>query len=143
MKQNLQNTKEILANTYSIYVKTQNYHWNVKSPHFAQLHSLFETQYEDLASAVDQIAERIRALGDVAPAGFKAFEALRSLKDGDENATWQDMIKDLVSDHAAIGAQLKTSISECEAMHDNVTLDMFVERLSFHEKAIWMLSSHL
>lgn len=139
----IKNINTILANTYSLYLKTQNYHWCVTGPYFAQLHTLFENQYEELVEAVDTIAERIRATGSMPLAGFEDFIKARTLKDGDSTNNWQLMIQDLIADHKTILANLYEVIKICEQKGDEATLDLIVERIRSHEKTSWMLKAHL
>ena len=92
---------KLLADSYSLYLKTHNYHWNVTGPQFNSLHAMFETQYTELAAAVDEIAERIRALGHLAPGSYTEFAKLSSIKDGDNTKSVNEMIKDLVEGQKA------------------------------------------
>ena len=134
----------LLADTYALYLKTQNYHWHVKGPQFKSLHELFEAQYLELADAVDEIAERLRILGHLAPATFKAFEALKTIKDGVSTATADQMVKELADDHAILVRDLNQSITLAQASHDEGTVNLLANQISKHEKAHWMLnvSSH-
>lgn len=133
--------EKVLANTYSLYLKTQNYHWNVRGPHFGQLHGMFQGQYEELAEAIDTIAERIRAKGAFAHGGFKDFEKLRTLKDGKASLAWSKMLEDLISDHKAVVKDIKKTAELATKAKDEVTLDMMVQRMAVHEKTLWMLES--
>lgn len=134
----------LLANTYTVYLKTQNFHWNVTGPYFPQLHQLFNDQYEELAEAVDVIAERIRALGSFAPASFTEFQKLSTLKEGgDHDITSNDMVKKLMKDHEAISQQLLEIFTKVEEANDQGTMDMLIERLRAHDKMAWMLRSSL
>ena len=133
--------KKVLADTYAVYLKTQNYHWNVTGPFFSYLHELFEEQYTDLAEAVDEIAERIRALGVLAPGGFKAFSALTSIEDAAEKLTSEQMLNDLIKDHNNIVKSLKLCMDAASSEKDEVTVGMMTERLEKHEKYLWMLKS--
>ena len=139
----IKNLNQILANSYSLYLKTQNYHWNVKGSHFGQLHKLFESQYKQLAEAVDILAERIRALNANAPGGFEEFMKLRTFKDGVSNKPWDEMIRDLSTDHKQLVKELYEGIKVCEQLGDDATADLFVERIREHEHNIWMLDTHL
>ena len=98
----IEGLKNVLADSYALYLKTQNYHWNVEGPHFKPLHVLFEEQYTDLATAIDEVAELIRGLGAKAPGTWGAYEALTNIKDGDENASADAMVKALAEDQAVI-----------------------------------------
>jgi len=132
----------VLADTYALYLKTQNYHWNVTGPHFGDLHTKFEGQYADLADAVDTIAERIRALGDKVPATFKVFDKKCHIQDGNENAEANTMVKELASDNKAIVKVLKECASIAEKKGDIATADLMTQRVAIHDKASWMLSSY-
>lgn len=136
--------KKILADSYAVYLKTQNYHWNITSKHaFFSLHKMFEEQYEELADAVDDIAEKIRQLGSKAPASFQTFAKLTTISDGNEDFSADEMIKDLVSDQQnllnIINQGIKTSYNDS----DEGTADLLIERLRVHEKNKWMLESSL
>lgn len=133
----------VLADTYTLYLKTQNYHWNVTGPFFPQLHTLFEEQYSELAEAVDVIAERIRALGSLAPATFSEFQKLTSLNEGDNTVDSDTMVEHLLEDHETISHHLLIVFSKAEKANDQGTLDMLTERLRAHEKMAWMLRSSL
>ncbi len=135
--------KHVLAESYALYLKTQNYHWNVTGPQFKSLHELFEEQYTDLAAAIDEIAERIRALGQKAPGGFAAYQSLASIKDGDENAAAEQMVAELKADNQAIVAVLKTALEKADQQGDEATVDAMVQRIATHEKAAWMLAALL
>lgn len=135
--------KKVLADSFALYLKTQNYHWNVQGPHFKSLHLLFEEQYTDLAAAIDEIAERIRALGEKAPGTWKAYEAVLSIKDGDENALAEDMVKELSEDQKIICKSIKKALEAAQKEDDEASIDMLSSRLHIHEKAGWMLSASL
>lgn len=132
-----------LADTYALYLKTQNYHWNVEGMHFNILHNLFESQYTELAAAVDDIAERIRQKGERSPGSFKQFDNLKSINDALENATAQEMLSDLVESHQAIHSKLVEYIGIAQNAKDEVTVGFLTERMAYHEKTIWMISAHL
>jgi starvation-inducible DNA-binding protein len=133
--------KVALADTYALYLKTQNYHWNVTGPNFKPLHLLFEEQYNDLALAVDTIAERIRALGEKAPGTWKAYETLSTIKDGDENADAVTMVKEIAGDQDVLVSTLKQALEAAQTVGDEVTIGLVVDRMGVHEKAAWMLRS--
>ena len=139
----IQNLKSLLADSYSLYIKTQNYHWNVTGPHFKALHVLFEEQYTDLAVAIDTIAERIRSLGEKAPGTFRAYQEMSEIKDGDENARASVMVKDLAEDQQKILETLKIVLQSAQEVGDEVTIGLVVDRMTFHEKSHWMLISSL
>ncbi len=132
---------EVLADTYVLYLKTQNFHWNVKGPSFPALHLLFEKQYGELAEAVDLIAERIRALGYLAPGSFAEFLKLTALDEGDGELPAQEMIVDLMRDHEKMAQHVRTLIPKAEKAHDQATVDLLSGRSAAHEKAAWMLRS--
>lgn len=132
-----------LADSYLLYLKTQNYHWNVTGKMFAQLHELFEKQYQDLALSVDEIAERIRALGEYAPGSFASFSKLTSIKEEASVPTAEEMIQNLVTANETVvstARELMTLTEECE---DDVTADLLTRRMQVHEKNAWMLRSML
>ncbi|MDP5460353.1 Dps family protein [Alishewanella sp. SMS8] len=131
----------LLADTYTLYLKTHNYHWNVTGPMFQTLHTLFETQYTELAIAVDDIAERIRALGEFAPGSYKAYAGLTSLKEADGIPTAEEMIKDLVKGQEAIAKTSRSIVPVADGASDEVTLDLLTQRMTVHEKNAWMLRS--
>lgn len=131
------------ADVYTLYLKTQYYHWNVTGPHFGSLHKLFDEQYHDLADAVDTIAERIRALDEVAPGSFKEFMALKTLEEAQPDLDALEMVEDLAQSHIAV-CELMTGICElAEAEGDEATLNLLGDRLEIHEKMCWMLKAHL
>ncbi|MDH3646589.1 MAG: DNA starvation/stationary phase protection protein [Gammaproteobacteria bacterium] len=142
-KQTVENVSKLLADSYTLYLKTHNYHWNVTGPMFSTLHALFEIQYTDLALAVDEIAERIRTLGAPAPGSYTAFARLATVaeENGSPNAT--QMINNLVADQATIVKTAQAVIEVAEAAGDQATVDLAVRRLNVHEKNAWMLRSHL
>jgi starvation-inducible DNA-binding protein len=132
---------QLLADTYAIYLKTQNYHWNVTGPMFEPLHAMFERQYTELALAVDGIAERIRTLGSPAPGSFAEFSRLISLSEARKNLSGEEMVKDLADSHAAIVEEIKQSFDVAESAHDIASEDLLTQRIGHHEKTIWMLKS--
>ena len=131
----------LLADTYTLYLKTHNYHWNVTGPMFQTLHTLFETQYVELALAVDEIAERIRALDEFAPGSYKDFARLTTIKEADGIPTAEEMIKDLVKGQEAIARTARSIVSLADDASDEVTLDLLTQRMTVHEKTAWMLRS--
>lgn len=134
---------DFLADTYSLYLKTQNFHWNLVGPHFYPLHVLFEKHYEDMAEAVDEIAERIRALGQYAEGSFSAFKKRSSIPEESKPIQTEVMVKRLIEGHEIISRHGRELISLCQDQHDEISADLVIKRLSFHEKAAWMLRSHL
>ncbi len=133
----------LLADSYTLYLKTHNYHWNVTGPQFATLHTLFETHYTELAEAVDLIAERIRALGFTAPGSYKAFSALSSIEEEDDTPTAADMIKRLVVGQETIVRTAREVFPIAEQAQDEPTADLLTQRMQIHEKNAWMLRSLL
>ncbi len=133
----------VLADTYTLYLKTQNYHWNVTGPMFQTLHVMFETQYDDLALAVDLIAERIRALGCVAPGTFKLFSQLSAIKEEDSVPRAQEMIRLLVEGNETVARTAREVFKIAESASDQPTCDLLTQRLQVHEKTAWMLRSLL
>ena len=131
----------LLADTYALYLKTQNYHWNVTGPEFFQLHVAFEAQYRELAEAVDEIAERIRALGYRAPGSFAEFVALSSLADQDDLPSASAMAERLAADHTAVAATARSVLRAAQDADDEPTGDLMVQRQQEHEKRAWMLRS--
>jgi starvation-inducible DNA-binding protein len=131
----------LLADTYALYLKTQNYHWHVKGPQFKSLHELFEMQYRELAEAVDEIAERLRIMGHKAPASFKDYERLKTIKDGDSDSNANQMVTTLASDHGALIRDLNQAMALAQKMKDEGSVNLLANRISAHEKARWLLSS--
>lgn len=133
----------LLADSYTVYLKTHNFHWNVTGPMFTTLHTLFEQQYTELALAVDEIAERIRALGAHAPGSYAEFSRLTSVKEAEGVPPAEEMIRQLVRDQALIGQAAQAVIDAAERAGDDATADLGVRRMQVHEKNAWMLRSHL
>jgi starvation-inducible DNA-binding protein len=131
----------LLADTYSVYLKTHNFHWNVTGPMFVTLHTLFETQYTELALAVDEIAERIRALDAFAPGSFKAFQVLTCIPEMEDIPDAETMVALLVEDNEAIVRTARALIPIAESAHDTPTADLATSRIQIHEKTAWMLRS--
>jgi len=135
--------KPILAETFQLYLLTQNIHWNIVGPLFQSVHTLTEEQYIELAAAVDEIAERIRILGEKAPGGLKVYQELGSIKDGNENATAEEMIKTLSAAHKLIANNIRPLIGKAAEAGDEVTVGLLADRLTVHEKTQWMLNAIL
>jgi starvation-inducible DNA-binding protein len=133
----------LLADSYTLYLKTHNFHWNVTGPMFTTLHTLFETEYTELALAVDEIAERIRARGAVAPGSYSAFTALSTVREAEGVPKATDMIRELVEDQARVVATARAVVEAAEAAGDDATADLGIRRIQVHEKHAWMLASHL
>jgi starvation-inducible DNA-binding protein len=134
---------KVLADSYTLYLKTHNFHWNVTGPMFQTLHLMFEQHYNELALAVDAIAERIRALGHPAPGTYKQFSALSSIKEEDGVPKANDMIRLLVEGHEAVARTARGVFSTAEDANDQPTCDLLTQRLQVHEKTAWMLRSLL
>ncbi len=133
----------VLADSYTLYLKTHNFHWNVTGPMFQTLHLMFETQYNELALAVDLIAERIRSLGVAAPGTYKQFLELSAIKEADGVPKAEDMIRLLVKGHETVARTSREVFEVAEAANDQSTCDLLTQRLQVHEKTAWMLRSLL
>jgi starvation-inducible DNA-binding protein len=133
----------LLADSYTLYLKTHNYHWNVTGPMFQTLHLMFETQYNELALAVDLIAERIRSLGVPAPGSYHQFAALSSIPEEDDQPAAEEMIRRLVAGQEAVARTARSVFPVVEQAHDEATADLLTQRLQVHEKTAWMLRSLL
>lgn len=133
----------LLADSYTVYLKTHNFHWNVTGPMFTTLHTLFETQYTELALAIDEIAERIRALGVRAPGSYQEFAELATVKDAEGTPSATEMIRILVDDLATVTASARAVFAAAEAAGDQASGDLAVRRMDVSEKNAWMLRSHL
>ena len=134
---------KLLADSYTLYLKTHNFHWNVTGPMFSTLHTLFEQQYTELATAVDEIAERIRALGIVAPGSYKQFGELSSIKEETGNPSAEDMIRQLVEGQESVVKTARSVFPVVEKANDEPTADLLTQRMQLHEKNAWMLRSLL
>lgn len=142
--QTIEHLKKVLASSYTLYVKTHNYHWNVEGPHFHALHGMFEEQYTELAEAVDTIAERIRALGDYAPGSFEEFSKLTEISEAKAaNTNAMEMVKDLKESHEKMSALAQSTLEVADEAGDEVTIDLMVERKTVHDETAWMLRSTL
>ena len=134
---------KVLADTYTLYLKTHNYHWNVTGQMFQTLHLMFEGQYTELALAVDAIAERIRALGFPAPGSYKQFAALSSIGEEDGVPKAKEMIARLVEGNETVARTARAAFKTAEAVSDQPTCDLLTQRMQIHEKTAWMLRSLL
>jgi starvation-inducible DNA-binding protein len=135
---------QLLADSYTLYLKTQNYHWNVTGPHFGELHAIFEQQYTDLAMAVDLIAERMRALGAPAPGSFAEFGARTAIPEAAPGKTAaMDMVANLAKDNQTVAAAAAHAIRVADEAGDEPTAGMATDRQQTHEKSAWMLRSFL
>lgn len=133
----------VLADTYTLYLKTHNYHWNVTGPLFNTLHLMFETQYNELWLAADLLAERIRSLGVVAPGSYAEFADLTVIPEADGVPDAEQMIADLMHGHEAVTRTARSVFAAADAAHDESTADLLTQRLQIHEKTAWMLRSML
>jgi starvation-inducible DNA-binding protein len=133
----------LLADTYTLYLKTHNYHWNVTGPMFNTLHLMFEEQYNELWLAIDLIAERIRSLGEFAPGSYAEFARLSSIAEADGIPPANDMLADLVAGHEAVARTARAAFAVADGASDQPTADLVTQRLQIHEKTAWMLRSML
>ncbi len=133
----------LLADSYTLYLKTHNFHWNVTGPMFNTLHLMFETQYTELATAVDEIAERIRALGHPAPGSYAAYSKLTSISEEEDVPPAEAMIAQLVAGQEAVARTAREVFPTAEKAGDEPTADLLTQRMQIHEKNAWMLRSML
>jgi starvation-inducible DNA-binding protein len=133
----------VLADTYTLYLKTHKFHWNVQGPLFSSLHLLFEQQYSEMALAVDEIAERIRTLGVLAPGSYREFQSLTSIPEEDHHPNAHEMVRLLAEGHETVAATIRDMFDIPAELGDEPTVDMLTGRLVVHEKATWMLRSIL
>lgn len=131
----------VLADTYTLYLKTHNFHWNVTGPMFQTLHLMFEQQYTELATAVDEIAERIRALGYPAPGSYAQYSKLSSVPEAEGVPAAEDMVRELVTSHETVAKTARSVFPAAETGNDEVTADLLTQRMAVHEKTAWMLRS--
>lgn len=129
----------LLADTYTLYLKTHNFHWNVTGPQFNSLHAMFETQYTELALAVDEIAERIRALGEPAPGSYSAYAALATVQEADGVPSADEMVRQLAEDQTIVVRTARAVFPAADEAHDEPTADLLTQRMQVHEKTAWML----
>lgn len=133
----------LLADTYTLYLKTHNYHWNVTGPQFSTLHTLFETHYNELALAVDEIAERIRALGHRAPGSYREFAALSSIEEDTDQPNAVTMVERLVAGQESVARTARSVFPATDKASDEPSADLLTQRMHIHEKNAWMLRSLL
>jgi starvation-inducible DNA-binding protein len=133
----------LLADTYTLYLKTHNFHWNVTGPMFQTLHTMFETQYTELSTAVDEVAERIRALGFPAPGSYAEYGRLTSIPEAEGTPNAEEMIKQLVEGQEAVVRTARNVFPAAERAGDEPTADLLTQRMQLHEKTAWMLRSLL
>ncbi|GAA0209067.1 Dps family protein [Kangiella japonica] len=138
-----QGLSRLLADTYTLYLQTHNFHWNVTGPFFQQLHVLFEEHYTELAVAVDDIAERIRALGILAPGTYKELAELTSIEEVEGNISAEEMIGRLVDSHETVVRTARKVLQTAQEAEDESSASLVGDRLVVHEKTAWMLRSHL
>ena len=138
-----QGLSSVLSDSYILYLKTHGFHWNVTGPMFQTLHVLFETQYNELSLAVDEVAERIRALGEFAPGSFAQFTQQAAIQEEQSIPEAKAMIKQLLQGNEAVAANARRVIPIAEEAHDQASADLMVQRVQAHEKAAWMLRSLL
>lgn len=132
---------KLLADSYTLYLKTHNYHWNVTGPMFQTLHLMFEEQYMELATAVDEIAERIRQLGEFAPGSYKAFAELTNIQEETGHPDAKHMVENIVHGQEAVIKRARALVPQAEEAKDEPTLDLLTQRMQVHEKSAWMLRS--
>jgi starvation-inducible DNA-binding protein len=133
----------LLADTYSLYLKTHYFHWNVTGPMFNSLHLMFETQYNELWNAFDPVAERIRALGYPAPGSYSEFAKLSSIPESKGVPEAMDMVRELVAGHEAVTRTARALFPDVDKAADEPTADLLTQRMDIHEKTAWMLRSLL
>ena len=133
----------VLADSYTLYLQTHNFHWNVTGPMFQTLHLMFETHYTELATAVDTIAERIRALGHSAPGTYKKFSELSAVKEVEGVPKADEMIRTLITGHETVVHTAREVFKTAESANDQSSCDLLTQRMQIHEKTGWMLRSLL
>lgn len=133
----------VLADSYSLYLKTHNFHWNVTGPMFNSLHNMFEEQYTELATAIDEIAERIRALGERAPGSYSEYQKLTSIPEEAGTPEAMEMVRQLVRDHETVARTAREVFALADEAADEPTADLLTQRMQLHEKTAWMLRSML
>ncbi len=143
LEQIVHGLSRVLADSYSLYLKTHSYHWNVVGPMFHSLHAMFMDEYTELALAVDEIAERIRALGAPAPGTYRQFAELSVVLEDTDVPDAHEMVRRLVAAHEATARTIRDALPVAEGAPDQVSTDLLVRRLEVHEKTAWMLRSML
>lgn len=131
--------KQLLADTYTLYLKTHGFHWNVEGPHFQQLHALFMDQYTEMWEAVDDLAERIRALGHYAPSSYAEMAKVANIKEEAGQLEWRDMVVALAKGHERVAQSARDVLRVAEDVGDDATADVVNPRITLHEKTAWML----
>jgi len=142
-KQVVQGLSSLLADTYTLYLKTHSFHWNVEGPMFQTLHVMFMGQYTEMWNALDIIAERIRSLGHYAPGTYAEFSKLSSIKESKAVPKAEQMIKELIEGHESVIRTIREMFPTAEQAKDQTTMDVLTQRLDVHEKTAWMLRSLL
>ena len=135
--------QKVLASTYGLMIKAQNYHWNVEGREFLSLHELFEKEYKDLFQAIDLIAERIRVFDEKAHASLNEYNKLSVIRDGNENYSEEEMIRDLLNSHKEMVALLYKTLKQCANDNDEITESIIADRIEIHEKDEWILRALL
>lgn len=138
-KKSAKAVSRLMADTYTLYLKTHGYHWNVEGPHFQQLHVQFMEQYTEMWTAVDELAERIRALGHYAPSSYAAMSKLSSIAEEVAQPNWEDMVKNLAKGHEQVAKTAREVLRVAEDVGDDATADVVAPRVTLHEKTAWML----
>jgi len=137
--QSAQGVKRLLANTYTLYLKTHGYHWNVEGPHFQQLHVQFMEQYTEMWTAVDELAERVRALGHYAPSSYSEMSKLSTITEESGTPDWKKMVQTLAQGHEEVAKTAREVLRIAEDVNDDATADVVAPRVTLHEKTAWML----
>lgn len=137
-----QGLAQTLADNYILYIKTQNFHWNVIDPRFYSLHKMLEEQYKGMQEEIDELAERIRMIGEKSPGSMRDFLEIGSLAESEGCLTANEMIEQLCRGHEKIMTDVRTRIDEAIELGDQGTGDLYIQHLRFHEKIAWMLKSH-
>ena len=139
----IQHLKPLLADTYTLTLKTQFAHWNITGPNFYSLHKLFEEQYQNMQAAVDEIAERIRALGAMAPASWREYRELTSLEEANNEFGEHAILTMLKNDHTTLTTNINQVMTALADNGDEASMDLLIRRADFHDKTLWMLTSSL
>ncbi len=135
--------RHFVADTAVLYFKTLNFHWNMEGPQFFMYHRLLEEQYKEMADAMDELSERIRMLGHKAPGSMAEYLKLTCVKESRDTLPWKEMVKELVKSHESMVSHLHELINFCDENYDQGTSDLLIERIRFHDKAAYLLRSHL
>jgi starvation-inducible DNA-binding protein len=133
--------KHLLADSYTLYLQTHNFHWNVTGPRFRDLHTFFEEQYLELADAVDEVAERIRTLGAMAPGTYSAFAKLSSIEEVEDTPSAEEMVQILTRAHETVVKTCRDVLKLAQEADDESSIGLISDRMSIHEKTAWMLRS--